>query len=115
SSGADWSKWALIMPIVIMAVPMFDTLSVIIIRTKNRKPIYVGDKNHFSHRLVALGMSQRGAVLAIYMVTLCTGLGALLLPHVDTVGAFLILLQTVTIFCVIALLEYARGNGNRNH
>jgi len=86
---------------------------VIVIRIKNHKPIYVGDKNHFSHRLVAMGMSHRGAVLTIYMVTLCTGVGALLLPHVDAAGTILILLQTIAIFCIIALLEYARNHHNR--
>ena len=113
SSDEEWSQWAIIMPIVVMAVPIFDTLSVIIIRIKNHKPIFVGDKNHFSHRLVAMGMSHRGAVLTIYMVTLCTGVGALLLPHVDATGALLILVQTIAIFCIIALLEYARNHHNR--
>lgn len=116
SSDQEWSDWAIIMPVVIMAVPLFDTISVIAIRIKNRKPIYVGDKNHFSHRLVALGMSPRNAVLTIYLVTLCTGLGALLLPYVDTVGAFVILLQTIAIFCIITLLEYVKSdNTNANH
>ncbi len=112
TSGQGWSDWAIIMPVIIMAVPMFDTISVIIIRIKNRKPIFVGDKNHFSHRLVALGMSQRNAVLTIYLVTSCTGLGALLLCHIDnTTGAFLILLQTIVVFCIIALLEHVKSNG----
>lgn len=114
SSDQAWSTWAIIMPVVIMAVPLFDTGSVIIIRLKNHKPIYVGDKNHFSHRLVSLGMSQRNAVLTIYLVTLCTGLGALVLPYVDTVGAFVILLQTIAIFCVIALLEHVKSNNASN-
>lgn len=113
STKQEWSEWAIIMPVVIMAVPIFDTLSVVIIRIKNHKPIYVGDRNHFSHRLVALGMSPRNAVLMIYLVTLCTGLGALLLSRADTVRAFLILLQTIAIFCIIALLEHVKSSNNR--
>jgi len=115
TSGQAWSDWAIIMPVIIMAVPMFDTISVIIIRIKNHKPIFVGDKNHFSHRLVALGMSQREAVLTIYLVTLCTGVGALLLSDIEHIsGAFLILLQTITVFWLITLLEHVKSN-NSNH
>ncbi|MBZ0257844.1 undecaprenyl/decaprenyl-phosphate alpha-N-acetylglucosaminyl 1-phosphate transferase, partial [bacterium] len=49
------TAWSVVMPIVILAVPLFDTVSVILIRIRNGKPIFEGDKNHFSHRLVALG------------------------------------------------------------
>lgn len=98
--------WAVVMPVVILAVPIFDTLTVILIRLKNRKPIFVGDKNHFSHRLVRLGMSQRRAVFFIHLVTLCVGSGALVLPSTDMFGAYVVLAQTFIIFILIAMLEY---------
>jgi len=104
---------ALAKPLVILAVPAFDTLSVLAIRLKNRRPLFMGDRNHFSHRLVALGMSQKHAVLFIYLVTFCTGLGALLIRKLDVWGAMVILLQVLIIFAIIALLERVRTRDNQ--
>lgn len=100
------TAWSVVMPIVILAVPIFDTVSVILIRVRNGKPIYEGDKNHFSHRLVALGMSHRRAVFFIHLLTLAVGSSALVLPLVEEpVGAYVILSQTIILFILIAMLE----------
>ena len=106
------TSWSVVMPVVILAVPIFDTLSVILIRIKNRNPIYVGDKNHFSHRLVALGMSQRRAVFFIHLTTLCVGSSALVLPLIEPFGAYIVLSQTIIFFILIAMLEYIK---KKNH
>lgn len=100
------THFAAVMPLVILAVPLYDTLSVIIIRLKRGKPLYVGDTNHFSHRLVALGMTQRGAVLFIYLVCFCAGVSALFLTQLHLFGALLVIAQTVSLLTVIAFLEY---------
>lgn len=97
----------LLVPAVILSLPMFDTVTVIAIRLHRGLPIYRADRNHFSHRLVALGLSHRDAVLLIYLVVGCTGLGALILPLVKLEGALLILLQVILIFSIILLLERA--------
>jgi UDP-GlcNAc:undecaprenyl-phosphate GlcNAc-1-phosphate transferase len=97
----------LLVPAVILSLPMFDTVTVIAIRLKRGRPIYIGDRNHFSHRLVDLGLNHRDAVLLIYLVVFCTGLGALILPLVEIPAALLILLQVVLIFTIILLLERA--------
>lgn len=106
------TSWAVVMPAVILAVPIFDTLSVILIRIKNGNPIYVGDKNHFSHRLVALGMSHRRAVFFIHLTTLCVGSSALILPLIEPAGAYVVLMQTIIFFILIAMLEYIK---KKNH
>jgi len=94
-----------VMPILILAVPIFDTLSVISIRIKRKEPIFGADKNHFSHRLVALGFSQRGAVLLIYLISFCLGITATLLTQVNISGAIIIFIQAALILCIVALLE----------
>ncbi|MCJ7646459.1 undecaprenyl/decaprenyl-phosphate alpha-N-acetylglucosaminyl 1-phosphate transferase [bacterium] len=94
-----------VMPILILAVPIFDTLSVISIRIKRKEPIFGADKNHFSHRLVALGFSQRGAVLLIYLISFCLGITATLLAQVNISGAIVIFIQAAVILCIVALLE----------
>lgn len=109
------TAWAVVMPFIILAVPIFDTLSVIVIRIKNKKPIYVGDKNHFSHRLVALGMSQKQAVFFIHLVTFCVGSSALLLPFLtEPLGGYIILTQTIIFFVIITILEHIKNSPNGN-
>ncbi|MBI3892472.1 MAG: undecaprenyl/decaprenyl-phosphate alpha-N-acetylglucosaminyl 1-phosphate transferase [Candidatus Wallbacteria bacterium] len=61
--------------LLVLALPILDTTLVTVHRTANGRPIYVGGQDHCSHRLVALGMSRRRAVLTLY--TLATGYGAL--------------------------------------
>ena len=102
------------MPPIILAVPLFDTLTVVAIRIKRGLPIYQADKNHFSHRLVALGMSHRNAVLLIYLVTLCTGIGALLLHQLNFFGGVIVLIQVAVILGVILLLERAAQPRNES-
>jgi len=68
-------------PLLILSLPVFDTLSVIAIRLKEGRPVFAGDRRHFSHRLVDLGMTQRGAVIFIYSVATCIGIAATFLPY----------------------------------
>ncbi|MBM4083331.1 MAG: undecaprenyl/decaprenyl-phosphate alpha-N-acetylglucosaminyl 1-phosphate transferase [Planctomycetes bacterium] len=96
-----------VVPLLILAVPLFDTISVIIIRLGAGKSPFVGDKNHFSHRLVALGMTPRETVLTIYLVTFCLGITATLLYQVNEMGAAIVFVQAFAILCVILLLERA--------
>ena len=102
-----------IMPVLILAIPIFDTLSVIYIRVRRRQSIFTGDKNHFSHRLCSLGMTQKQAVLFIYLVALAIGSGALLLNSVSVTGSLIILLQSLAIITIIIVLERAGGNAVR--
>jgi UDP-GlcNAc:undecaprenyl-phosphate GlcNAc-1-phosphate transferase len=101
------SPWGLFTPILILSVPIFDTVSVIYLRRKAHLPIYIGDNRHFSHRLVHLGMSKRDAVIFIYLVSLSVGLGATLLRYLGLVGAITLFVQTLGIFAIIVLLMVA--------
>ena len=93
-----------VMPILILGVPLFDTFSVIYIRLASGRPIFKGDKCHFSHRLCDLGMSQVQAVLFIYAVAICVGLSALLLPTLNGWESILVLIQAGVIFGLIVVL-----------
>lgn len=66
---------AVLAPLVILAVPLFDLVSVVLIRWRAGKPFYVGDTNHISHRLVRSGLSPTKSVLLIWFVaSLCAAL-----------------------------------------
>jgi UDP-GlcNAc:undecaprenyl-phosphate GlcNAc-1-phosphate transferase len=96
---------AVLAPLCVMAVPLYDMISVIWIRLRRGQSPFHADQNHFSHRLVELGLSRGQAVLTIYLTTATCALGALLLNRVDRVGAVLIVLMIVCILGLIAILE----------
>ena len=61
---------ALVVPLVVLAVPFLDTGFVVAKRIKYRRPVYRGDSNHFHHRFHRMGFSQRRTVLYLYAWTL---------------------------------------------
>lgn len=101
------TRVAIAAPLLALCVPLFDTVSVVFIRWRKGESIMKGDKRHFSHRLVELGMTQRQSVEFIYLVAAVTGLGAALLPQMGYTGTVIILFQTVGIFLLIILLMMA--------
>jgi UDP-GlcNAc:undecaprenyl-phosphate GlcNAc-1-phosphate transferase len=104
SWGAGW--YAVFAPVIVLAVPLYDLIVVSVIRIGRGKSPFVGDTNHFSHRLVARGMSRRTAVLSLYLITAATSVAAIILPYVrTTLAAVLIFVQTVLVLGVVALLE----------
>jgi UDP-GlcNAc:undecaprenyl-phosphate GlcNAc-1-phosphate transferase len=99
------SQLPVVAPLIVLGVPLFDTLSVMWIRWRAGKPLMQGDQNHFSHRLVALGFSRVGAVMFIWTVTLCVGLAAVNLRYLAGFGAIIALGQIVLFFLLIFWLE----------
>ena len=101
------ARWyGVFVPVIVLAVPLYDMIVVSVIRISRGKSPFVGDTNHFSHRLVARGMSKPTAVLSIWLISAATGLAALLLPLVTSwLGAVLIVGQTLLILAVVFLLE----------
>lgn len=99
-----------ILPVVVLAIPLYELITVSFIRWRKNLPVFRASKDHFSFRLVNLGMSRRGAVLFIYLLTFCIGVGATQLPKVDLLGAVIVFVQSVTILVVVALLEHFGKN-----
>ncbi len=107
-SHASSSLFPVLMPVLVLALPIIDTTTVVVIRLRERRPIYVGDSRHLAHRLLSLGFSPRATALFLYLATFCLGLGALLLPHASAAKSFLILLQAgafVALFLVLLFFE----------
>jgi UDP-GlcNAc:undecaprenyl-phosphate GlcNAc-1-phosphate transferase len=98
-------RHAILAPLLVMAVPLYDMTTVILIRLKNGLSPFAADKNHFSHRLVDLGLTKTQAVLTIYLMSATCGLSALLLHRVDRIGAILILFLIASVIALIAILE----------
>jgi UDP-GlcNAc:undecaprenyl-phosphate/decaprenyl-phosphate GlcNAc-1-phosphate transferase len=66
-------RWAVLIPLFVLAVPLIDLVWVVILRWRIGQPFYVGDTNHLSHRLVRLGLSRSQAVLIIWLAAALTG------------------------------------------
>jgi UDP-GlcNAc:undecaprenyl-phosphate GlcNAc-1-phosphate transferase len=104
------SWYPVFLPLIVMAVPLYDFISVTIIRISQGKSPFVGDTQHFSHRLKGRGLTQTQTVLTLYLATLCTGLSAIFLYQVNLTGAILIFIQTFMILAIIAILETTSRN-----
>ncbi|MCA8997409.1 MAG: undecaprenyl/decaprenyl-phosphate alpha-N-acetylglucosaminyl 1-phosphate transferase [Planctomycetaceae bacterium] len=100
------SRHVMLAPLCILAIPLFDVTSVVLIRLSRGRSPFHADRNHISHRLVDLGLSKPHAVLTVHFLTLATGLGALLLYHVDGwTGALLVVALICSLFVVVTILE----------
>lgn len=104
-AGESTPRHAIFAPLCVLAVPLYDLASVVAIRLREGRSPFVGDTSHFSHRLVDLGLSKTQAVLTIYLTTVATGLGALLLHQVDALGATVIGMMVLAQLAVIAIFE----------
>ncbi len=99
------SRLPILIPLITLGVPLFDTLSVLWIRLRSGKPLMQGDTNHLSHRLVALGMSRVEAVLFIYGATLVVGLAAIPLRQLDSAHGVVLAFAISLIFFLLHWLE----------
>jgi UDP-GlcNAc:undecaprenyl-phosphate GlcNAc-1-phosphate transferase len=94
----------LAVPVLILFVPIFDTTLVTVIRKLWGRKASQGGRDHTSHRLVALGLSERSAVLMIYAFAACAGLLSLFVSNLATaqslavIGAFTAFLAIVGVY-----------------
>lgn len=95
--------FSLLIPVIILGVPISDTLFAIIRRMVNKTPLSAPDKSHLHHCLLRLGFSHRKTVLIIYAMSSMFGLAAILLTQSTLWGALVII--TLLIFATELLVE----------
>ncbi len=78
-------------PIVILAVPIFDTIFAIIRRFRNGEAITVADRGHLHHCLLAMGLSHRQTVLVIYGISALFGIAAIFISQLSLWSGLLII------------------------
>ena len=84
----------LLVPLLIIGVPLFDTASAILRRWRHQQPIHEADKGHIHHRLLGRGFNQRQTVLIIYAWSALLAAGGFsmrYMPYLVKVGVFLVL------------------------
>ena len=108
---------ALVVPLIALGLPILDTLFAIIRRKMSGVPIFQPDKGHLHHRLLALGMSQKQAVLIMYFVSIVLGIVALFVANVSyQTGIATVLVVLAVIFYTakrLGILQKTTANSTR--
>src|SRR5260370_3938209 len=86
----------LFVPVTLLAVPVFDTTLVSVVRRLNGRPISQGGCDHSSHRLVALGLSERDAVGLLYGISAAFGLLAIAAARLSPAVALILAAMMVS-------------------
>ena len=84
-----------------------------LIRLREGRSPFEGDRRHFSHRLVARGLTPPQAVWTIDLVTLAGGLGRLLLHRLDGAGACVVWRRPCCLLGVVAILELSANRSEQ--
>ncbi|AGY59904.1 MraY family glycosyltransferase [Gloeobacter kilaueensis] len=103
---------ALVIPFCILAVPIFDTASVIIQRLRNGVSPFKPDKRHLHHKLLDAGLSQRWAALVVYALTLWAGSIALAISGMPAGGTYTALATLFLIY--IGWSAWKRSQASRS-
>ncbi|MCK3904767.1 undecaprenyl/decaprenyl-phosphate alpha-N-acetylglucosaminyl 1-phosphate transferase [Streptococcus suis] len=118
---------AVVTPMIILGVPITDTVVAIIRRKLSGKKISEADKMHLHHRLLSLGLTHRGTVLVIYAISFLFSLTSLLLNVSSRLGGVLLVLTMglgVEVLCELIgifgenrmpLLNFLRFIGNSSY
>ena len=99
------SRFPVLIPLFILALPLFDTAMVVIIRTLNKKPFWIGDHNHISHRFVRMGFSRKRAVMLVHLLALTIGLGILPVFWGNFLTAAILVIQAILMLGIITFLQ----------
>lgn len=90
----------LAVPVLILFVPIFDTTFVTVLRKLWGRKASQGGRDHTSHRLVALGLSERSSVLMLYAFAVIAGLASLLARELETTQS----LAMIAVFTIILVI-----------
>lgn len=101
----------MLVPVLILSVPIFDTIFVMILRKLQGRRIFEGGKDHTSHHLVTLGLSQKNTVILLYAISVAFGLIAVLYSKLNlfVVSVIAFLSITVLLFFGFFLSELSYG------
>lgn len=101
-------------PVLVLGLPLFDTGLVMATRLREHRSLVRGSTDHTSHRLVSMGLSQRGAMLSLYGVSFLLGLAALAISGTSTPIAAIIGSGAGLIgFGAFVVLEVTRIHGQK--
>lgn len=95
----SYTAIAIVVPLVVLGLPVFDTAFAIIRRILNGKSPMEADRGHLHHRLVDSGLSQKQSVIILYIVSAFLGLAGIVLIETG-IWKFTLLILTIVIFII---------------
>ncbi len=100
------TDYVIALPVIILSIPLYDTISVIFLRSIRKTSIARGDLNHLVHRLMRAGFSQRKAVYIIYLMSFTIGILGIFLIWTTALQSIFLLCFIAVLFLAIFLFEY---------
>ena len=105
-----WSCWqirqinpSLIVPLLVLSYPIFDTTLVAIMRISEKRSIFEGGRDHSSHRLALLGLKKMRAVLVIYLICILSGMGGVIVAKSNIYTGIVIAVLAFIAFLVFGI------------
>lgn len=112
--SSSLTKFPILVPLFVLALPLFDTFMVFLIRTKNRKVFWKGDHNHISHRFVKMGLNRKYAVMMVHFLSLIIGLGSFIVIWGDFKIAIIAISQITLLLLMISIMQLKLGDTTSN-
>jgi len=106
----SYAAISIAIPLLVLGLPLFDTLSSIIRRIGSGKSIMQADRGHLHHKLIDMGLSQRQSVVIMYTASSALGLCAIVLADRGAISA-IILLAALSVF-IVGGVKYMNDFGN---
>ena len=105
---------ALIVSVLCVGLPVFDTICAMLRRMAKNQPIMQPDRGHLHHKLIDHGFTQRQAVLIMYSISLLLGLLAIFISFKDS-GTIVVMALTVIVLCFIIYYFNAHIKNKQDH
>jgi len=105
--------FSFIIPVIVLAVPIFDTLFAIMRRLHNKENIMMPDNKHIHYQLIRAGFSHRTTVLIIYGFSALFGTLAVLFSYASLTTSLLITLLVLVLIHILAELAGLVLDGKR--
>ncbi|GAA0744275.1 MraY family glycosyltransferase [Clostridium oceanicum] len=96
------TAFAIVVPILALGLPIYDTLFAMVRRKINGKPIMQADRGHLHHRLLDMGLNQRQVVIIMYLISAVLGSFAILAMQLSNRRAYFLLAVIMLIFIILA-------------
>lgn len=97
-----------VLPILVLGLPLFDTLFAIIRRIVHRKPIMTADRGHLHHRLIDMGFNQKQAVTIMYSISSLLGIGAVVMAARGIAQGITLMVSIVPILAIALFIAASR-------
>lgn len=96
------TAFAIVVPILAIGLPIYDTLFAMIRRKINGKPIMQGDRGHLHHKLLDMGLNQKQAVIVMYLISAILGGISIIAMQISSARAYFLLAGVILAIVAIA-------------